>query len=148
MRFIVFQTVILQCDWHMNVSGTIRRSINCWMDAWEAEEFEMLTEDMVRTWAQYLSISRGEDTPDHWEKIYHILVLWGKLNLAVQLITDRKKGGVFQPGYICYKTVQPILEVLCLNHPGTRPPTAINFESYGGKTPAFMPVNTTDEMVA
>ena len=64
----------------------------------------MLVEDTARTCAQYLSASRGEDTSEHRVNIFHILVLKGKICSAVQCITDREKGEVFQLGYICSKT--------------------------------------------
>ena len=107
----------------------------------------MLAEDTAHNCAQYLSNSRGEDIPEHQANIYHSLVLRDKLRSAVRWIKDREKGGVFHPGEICSKTGQNILEVLCLKHPGARPPTASRFEAYGGKTPALMPVDITDETV-
>ena len=60
-------------------------------------------------------------------KIFHRLVLRGKLRSSVQWTTDRDKGGVFQLGGIFLKTGKPVLEVLYLNHPGVRPPTTGSF---------------------
>ena len=99
-RFIVLQTVILQRARNMTRSGAIQRRIDCRLDAREVGEFEILAEDTARNCMQYISISRGEDTPEHWAKIYHSLVLWGKLCSAVRWIADKDKGGVFQPGDI------------------------------------------------
>ena len=45
------------------------------MYAWEAGEHEMLVEDTARTFAQYLSAIREEDSPEYQEEIYHSLVL-------------------------------------------------------------------------
>ena len=73
----------------------------------------MLVEDTARTCAQYLSTIRGEDYPEHRAKIYHSLVLQGKLQSVLRWITDRGKGGVFKPEETCSKKGQPVLEVLC-----------------------------------
>ena len=61
-RFIVFQTVILQCNRHVTGSGTIWRRINHRLDYWEAGDFEMMAEDTALNCAHYLFTSRGEDT--------------------------------------------------------------------------------------
>ena len=72
----------------------------------------MLGEDMTRTCAQFLSTSMEEDFPEHWEKVYHSLVLQGEIFSTVCYITEREKGGVFQPEDICPKKSKPVLEVL------------------------------------
>ena len=64
----------------------------------------MLAEYTARTCAQYLSTSRGEDTLEHRAKIFHSLVIRGKLRSSVRWITNRDKCGVFQPGDIFPKT--------------------------------------------
>ena len=43
--------LILKRAQHVTRSGVIQRRINCHLDAWEAGEFEMLVEDMARTFA-------------------------------------------------------------------------------------------------
>ena len=108
----------------------------------------MLAEDTMCTSAPYLSTSRGEDYPEHWAKIYHILVLWGNLRSAVIWITDREKGGEFQLGDTCLKTGQTVLEVIRPNHPKAYPLTASILESYGGKPTAMVPMDITDTTVA
>ena len=145
-RFIVFQTVILQCARHVTSSGVIWRRINCRLDAWEAGDFEMLAEDTTRTCAQYLSTRRGEDTPEHRDKILHRLVLRGKIRSDVRWRGD--KGEVFQLGEICPNTGKPVLEVICLNYPDACSLMASNLEAYGGKSPVFVLVDITDKAVA
>ena len=88
-----------------------------------------MAEDTACTCAQYLSTSRGEDTPEHWANILQSLVLRGKLCSAVRWITNREKFGFFQPVVNYPKIVKPVLEVLRFNHPGTRPPMAGSFEA-------------------
>ena len=101
---------------------------------------------MVRICAHYLSTSREEDNPDHLEKVFHILVLRSNLISAVQWITNREKGRIFQLGEIFPKTGNTVLGVLHLKQPGTLPLTESIFESKGGKQLAFMPVYIADEM--
>ena len=49
--FNIFHMVILKRAQHVTRSGVIQRRIDCHLDAWEAGEFEMLVEDMARTFA-------------------------------------------------------------------------------------------------
>ena len=90
-RFIVFRTLILQRARHVTKSCEILRSINRRLGAWEAGEHKMLVKDSSRTCAHYLSTSRGGGSPEHRSKIYHSLVLRGKLQLAVCWIMEREK---------------------------------------------------------
>ena len=107
----------------------------------------MLMEDTARTCAQYLSTSRGEDSLEHRAKIYHSLVLWGKLQSAVCCITEREKRGVIQPEDTFTKKGQPVLEVLRSNHPKAFLPTAQSLEADGGKPLEMVPVDITDVTV-
>ena len=84
----------------------------------------------------------------HQAKIFHSLVIQGKLLSAVRWITYRGKGRVFHPGCICPKTGKNVFEVLRSKHPGVRPPMVGIFEAYGGKPPTFVPVEITNERVA
>ena len=70
---------ILQCAWHVNKSCKIWRRIHRRLDAWEAGEHGMLAEDTAHTCMQYLYTIRGEYSLEHWEGIYHSLVLRGYL---------------------------------------------------------------------
>ena len=106
--------MILQRARHVTKSREIQRRIDQRLDAWEAGEHTMLVEDKFRTCDQYLSTSRGGDSPDRRDKIYRSLVIWGKLRLAVQWITDREKGGVLQLEDTCLNKGMSILDVLHL----------------------------------
>ena len=111
-RFIVFQTVTLQRARHVTASRDIRRRIERRLDAWEAGRYEMLVEDTLRSSTQYLTPVRREETTEHRSKIFHGLVLRGKLRTAVKWVTEREKGGVLQPEEHCTKTGDLVLEVL------------------------------------
>ena len=108
-RFVIFQTVILQCAWHTTKLYEIQKWIDRRLDAWEAGDHEMLVGDTARTCAQYLSTRKGEDSLKNRAKIYHSLVLRVKLRSAVIWATNRQKGGVFHPGDTCPRTGQPVL---------------------------------------
>ena len=107
----------------------------------------MMVKYTARTCAQYLSTRREVDSPEHGAKIYHSLVLRGKLQSAVHSITEREKGGVFQPEDMCPKTGQPVLEFLRSKHPKACPPTARSLEAYGDKPLTMVPVDITDPTV-
>ena len=47
----------------------------------------MLVEDALRTYAEYLTVARREDTEEHRARTYHSLVLHGKLRKLVRWIT-------------------------------------------------------------
>ena len=78
-RFIIFQIVIFQHACHVTGSSEIRWINDRRLYAGKAGEFELLAEDTTCTCAQYLSTSRREHTPEHCTKIFHSLVLQGKL---------------------------------------------------------------------
>ena len=90
----------------------------------------------------------GEDTSEHQTKIFHILVLRGKLRSTVQWITNRYKDCILQAGDICPKTGKTVLKVLRLKHPGAYPLTVGIFEVYKGKPPSFLPMDITNKTVA
>ena len=81
-RFIVFHTVALQRARHVTSSQDIRRRIETRLDAWEAGQFAMLVEDMLRSSTQYLTAVRQEETAEHRAKTFHGLVFRGKLRTA------------------------------------------------------------------
>ena len=86
-RFIVFQTVILQQARHITAYQEIRQRIEKRLDAWEAGHHGMLVEETLRTCAQYLTAACREESEEHRDKTYYILVLRGKLQTAVRWIT-------------------------------------------------------------
>ena len=67
----------------------IRLRTDCRLNAWEAGEFRMLTEDIERTCDQYLTTNKGEDSAEHQAKIFYCLVFRGKFCSTVWWITNR-----------------------------------------------------------
>ena len=78
-RFIVFQTVILQRARHVTAYQAIRRIIEKRLAAWGEGKQAMLVEDTLHMCAEYLTVSRREETAEHRAQTYHNLVLRGKL---------------------------------------------------------------------
>ena len=64
-RFIVFQTVILQRSRHVTASHAIRRRIEKRLEAWGAGKHAMLVGDTLRSWEDYLTAARREETVEH-----------------------------------------------------------------------------------
>ena len=88
------------------------------------------------------------DFPYHRAKIYHSLVIRGKLRSSFHWITKREKGRVFHPEYMYPKTGQLVLEVLRSKHPLACPSTARSLEAYGVKPLTMVPLDITDETMA
>ena len=74
-RLIVFQTVTLQRARYVTKSCKIRKRIYQRLDAWEAVDHTVMVKYTARTYEQYLYTSLGEDSPDHRDNIYHILMI-------------------------------------------------------------------------
>ena len=108
----------------------------------------MLVEDTLRTCEKYLNTSRGGNYPENKAKIYHSLVLRGKLQSAVFWIMEREKEGVPQPEDTCPKTGQTVLDVLHSKHPKACPATTKSLEAYRGKSLEMVPEEITDVTVA
>ena len=89
-----------QCARHVTDSREIRLHIDQIIEAWEARDHTILVEDTARTCKQYLYNSRGGGSLKHRDKIYHILVFWGKLMLAFWWIMEREKLEVLHLKYI------------------------------------------------
>ena len=89
----------------------------------------MMMEDTLQMCAEYLTVAWKEETAEHREQTYKILVLRGKLRTAVRWITERETGGVLQPGDRCTKTGEQMMEVLHAKHPEDQIPTAESLDS-------------------
>ena len=107
----------------------------------------MLVEDTLRLCVEYLTVAQREKTAEHLAQIYHSMVFRGKLRMAVLWITKRETGVVLQPGGLCTKTGDRVMEVICAKHPEAWTPTAASLDSYPNRPPELTPVDTTDETV-
>ena len=106
----------------------------------------MLVEDSLWACKEYLTVARREETADHRAKTYHSLVLWGKLRMAVQCLTERETGGVLQPGDRCTKAGDRVMDVLRTKHSEAWTPTA-SLDSYPGLPPELTLVDIMEDTV-
>ena len=97
--------------------------------------------------AQYLTAASREESKEHRSKIFHSLVLQGKLRTEVQWITEREKGFVLQLSEMCTTTGERVMEVMCTKNPEACPPTAASLESYLDRPPELVPVGITNNTV-
>ena len=107
----------------------------------------MIMEDTLRTCAQYLTIARREWFREHRSQTYHSLVLQGKLQTAVEWITERETGGVLQPAERCTKKGERVMEVLRTKHLDARPSTAVSLDLYPDLPTELVPVDLTNDTV-
>jgi hypothetical protein len=145
-RFIVFQAVVLQRSREVKNAGAIKRRLSNRMDAWEAEKYDMLTQDTERAALAQLARVRGIQTPEQRAKTYARLVLQGKLRAAVRWLTEREKGGVLLPDDLDSKTNEPVIDVLRSKHPDARVPDVSVLEAYE-ILPDLQDVDITEETV-
>ena len=108
----------------------------------------MLMKDALRSYTQYFTAVRREETAEHRAKTYHILVLYRKIRTAVRWITKREKGEVLLPEGKCTETGEHVMELLRTKHPDACPPTAASLDAYPNNPPEMVPVDITDDVVA
>ena len=90
----------------------------------------MMVKETAPTFRQYLSKAGQDVSKEHWEKMFHSLVLQRKLQAEVRWITESKKDGVMQPINYCLKTGKPVLGVICSKHPESRAPSTTILDAY------------------
>ena len=80
--------MILKLARHVTASQAIRRSIGKRLDAWEAGQHQILVKEMYFTCNQYLSASLRDESEEHQENTFQILMLMVKLRTAVRWIIE------------------------------------------------------------
>ena len=102
------------------------------MDAWENDQHKILVKDIVRICEKYIAVVCWEDTEEKRSRMYTSLVIRGYIRGAVQWITERERGSVFQPRNMCTKTGETVLQVLHSKHLEVQPETAASNDIYAG----------------
>ena len=97
---------------------------------WEEGQYEALTHDAERcdkSFGQGGSVKRREQASEHTERVFHRLMIEGKVRAAVRWITERERGGLLKAKDVTTVTNvegQPVemsvLEALRLNPIPTR----------------------------
>ena len=64
------------------------------------------------------------------ERRFDGIIKDGKLRAAVQSVTERRGGRLYQPGYKCTKTGCPVLDILREKYPEVRIPAEEDFDVY------------------
>ena len=67
------------------------------MDAWEAEQHQMMVDDTMRYCNKFLLEDQQDSLEEQREMTYTSLVLCGKIQSAIRWIMVREQGIVYQP---------------------------------------------------
>ena len=81
-------------------------------------------------------------------RAYTSILLRGKLSSAVQWITDRERGSIFQMVDTHKNTWETVLPVLLSKHPEARPETAAILYIYEAPPPEMVQLDVTAETVS
>ena len=117
------------------------------LNAWEADQHQIMFKETTCTCEKYLSKALWGELEDEWEKMFHILVLQGKLWTTVQWISGRDKVRVMQPGDAFTNTETSVLDVLRSKHPEACDPSAISIGTYPGQHPKLVPADLTEDTI-
>ena len=91
-RMVVFQFVVLQRDARVKKTADIWHLILKWLELWECGRFDTLFSEAVRcsgTFGKHFQHGVPQQEHDHSVRIFHHLMLLGKLRSAVHWITER-----------------------------------------------------------
>ena len=129
---------LLTRDRNTKGEPAIKRRLTARINDWEAGKYEALFEDTLRSVKVNQRWKQGNEETNHKARIFHCLVMRGKVRTAARYITQRESGGVLQPtqkdtktykvdGQLTEKTV---LESLMLKHLKAREPSTKTLERY------------------
>ena len=148
-RLIVFQVLILQREMLVSKSSDIRRLIGRRLKMWEDGLFDALMHDAERcdrSFGNGRDSKRREQAFEHMERVFHRLMIEGKVRSAVRWITERERGGLLKATDITtitnsqgQKVEMTVLEVLQRKHPEPAQP--------GPSLRAFLPYPEPPPMI-
>ena len=126
-RLIVFQVLILQRDALVKKSSDVRRLIERRLHMWEEGLYDALLHDAERcdkACGRGNEERRRQQAKQHTERVFHRLMIEGKVRSAVRWITERERGGLLRATDIttaansqAQKVEMPVMEALRLKHP-------------------------------
>ncbi len=126
-RMIVFQVIILQKEILVKKTADIRRVIQRRLQLWDEGQFDVLMQEAMRCSETFLKRYRKENRQgahDHTVKVFHRLMLQGKLRSAVRWITERDQHGLLQPTDLTkikdasgVEVDMPVIDALRTKHP-------------------------------
>ena len=148
-RLIVFQILVLQREALVSKTGDIRRLISRRLEMWENGLFDALLHDAEhceKSFGNGLDKKRREQAFDHTERVFHRLMIAGKIRSAVRWVTERERGGLLKPTDVTtaineegQKVEMTVIEALRLKHPEPADP--------GVSQPAFLPYPEPPPMI-
>ena len=96
-RLVVFQFVILQKEVLVTKTADVRRLISKRLEMWAEGSYGALFSEAVRASQSHGKRLARSSTPrehDHTIRVFHRLIIQGKLRSAVRWITDRDQNGL------------------------------------------------------
>ena len=139
-RLIVYQVLILQREALVSKSADVRRLIGKRLEMWENGLYDALMHDAERcdrTFGHGNNARRQEQECALTERIFHRLMIEGKVRSAVRWITERERGGLLKATDVTtakdshgQNADMSVLEALRLKHPEPADP--------GVSQPAFL----------
>ena len=94
---MVFQSIILQRAQGLNNSAQIRKRILFRLNCCNCRSFDELVNDTYNSAMGYLRKTCRNKMEEKRHRTFLNLILKGKLHEAVQLVCDKRMGGVLQP---------------------------------------------------
>ena len=141
--------LILQREALVSKSADVRRLIGKRLEMWEDGLYDALMHDAERcdrTFGHGNNARRQEQECAHTERIFHRLMIEGKVRSAVRWITERERGGLLKATDVTtakdshgQNAEMSVLEALRLKHPEPADP--------GVSQPAFLPYPAPPPMV-
>ena len=128
-RLIVFQVVLLQHDTAVSKSADVRRLITRRLQLWEDSQFQVLLQEAEcsdKSLGRLQHVSRELQQADcaQTSRIFHCVMIQGKVHAAVCWITKHEKGGLQEASDLTKvktsddsEVEMTVLEALCLKHP-------------------------------
>lgn len=127
-RMLVFSSVILQFDNQVKKIRDVIRTIECQMNLWVSNKFDLLVQEAIRCDRTPGRRPRRSTNDEHTQKVFGRLMLQGKICAAMWWISERSKGSVLSPSDDVTVTVSgkkqsvPVTEALKQKHPHSHPP--------------------------
>ena len=146
---------LLTRDRNIKGAPAIKKKISARMDEWDKGNHEALISDTLRLLTSNQRLKQGNNDSKQRARIFHRLVMRGKIRAATRFITQRESGGVLQPTEKDTKTYmidgipteRTVLQSLKQKHPKARSVTPQTLERYAS-LPAKPKIIISEEMVA
>ena len=96
-KLLTMMICLMTRDKNIKGAPAIKRKINARMDDWEAGKSDTLVHETLNLVITNQRQKQGGADPKQRARIFHPLVMRGKIRSAARFITQRESGGVLQP---------------------------------------------------